>query len=376
MSKRIWLGLILVLALALGACVAPSAPSGAAPAAGATPAAGTAGASEIHVAYPYAVPPTGHFNTWVTNGMALGIYQDLMEPPLFLYMWSDASWMPLAGKSWKWVNDTTLEVELPQGAVWSDGSAYTSKDVVDTFAIARLLNQAVWRYITDVKAVDDHTVDFILKEPSTTVPRRVLRDTYIHASSVYGDWAQKVNDLVAQGKTPDDDVWKTLLQQFNEFRPKDMVVLGPYKIDPASITESQMILNKVPTSFMANMVKFDRMVNYNGETPTITPLVLSKDVDYATHGFPPATEKQFVSEGIRIIRAPLYTGPALFFNMKVHPFEMKEVRQAIAYALDRDQNATVSLGDSAKRQMYMTGFSDNLVPLVDQPRCSGQTKPI
>ena len=26
----------------------------------------------------------------------------------------------------------------PQGAVWSDGSAYTSKDVVDTFTIQRL----------------------------------------------------------------------------------------------------------------------------------------------------------------------------------------------------------------------------------------------
>ena len=39
---------------------------------------------------------------------------------------------------------------------------------------------------------------------------------------------------------------------------------------------------------------------------------------------------------------------------------MKEVRQAIAYALDRDQNGTISLGDSGLRQVNMTGFSDNL----------------
>ena len=43
-----------------------------------------------------------------------------------------------------------------------------------------------------------------------------------------------------------------------------MVVLGPYKIDAASVTESQMIINKVPTSFMADKVKFDKLVNYNG----------------------------------------------------------------------------------------------------------------
>jgi hypothetical protein len=104
---------------------------------------------------------------------------------------------------------------------------------------------------------------------------------------------------------------KTWLAQFNEFRPEDMVVLGPYKIDPASITESQMMLDKVPTSFMADMVKFDKLVNYNGETPVVTPLVLSGDVDYATHGFPPATEKEYINLGYRILRAPNYNGPAL-----------------------------------------------------------------
>ncbi|MEZ4556317.1 MAG: hypothetical protein R2851_17830 [Caldilineaceae bacterium] len=89
------------------------------------------------------------------------------------------------------------------------------------------------------------------------------------------------------GKTIDDQEWKDLTQEFTQFRPEDMVVLGPFKIDPASITESQMNLNKVPTSFMAENVKFDRIVNFNGETPTITPLVLAGDIDYATHGFRP-----------------------------------------------------------------------------------------
>ncbi|MFM7582856.1 MAG: ABC transporter substrate-binding protein, partial [Caldilinea sp.] len=141
---------------------------------------------------------------------------------------------------------------LPSGAVWSDGSAYSSKDVVDTFAIYRLLNTAPWAdHLTDVVAVDDTTVDFLLNGPSTVAPRRLLRDSSIHASSVYGEWAAKVNELVAAGKTVQDQEWKDLLAQFNEFRPDDMVVLGPYKIDPASVTESQLILNKVqPRSWL------------------------------------------------------------------------------------------------------------------------------
>lgn len=142
-----------------------------------------------------------------------------------------------------------------------------------------------------------------------------------------------------------------------------MVVLGPYKIDPASITEAQMILNKVPTSFMADKVKFDKIVNFNGETPVVTPLVLAGEVDYATHGFPPATEREYIDLGYRIIRPPIYSGPALYFNMTIHPFELKEFRQALAYAIDRDQNGTIALGESGRRQICMCGFSDNLVPL-------------
>ncbi|MCB0065175.1 MAG: hypothetical protein KDE19_23790 [Caldilineaceae bacterium] len=378
MNRRIWFGLMLVVALVVSACAAPAAPAGEATGGEAAASAGgeaAAGTSEFHPAMPYAVPPTGHFNTFVTNGLSLGLYQMLMEPSLFMYMWADGSWVPIAGESWEWTDDTTLTVHLIQGAKWSDGSDFTSQDVVDTFAISRLLSQTVWNFISDVQAVDETTVSFILQEPSTTVPRRVLRDMAIRASSVYGEYANRVRELVDAGLTKDDDEWKNLVQEFNEFRPEGMVVLGPYQIDPASITESQMILNKVETSYWADTVKFDRLVNYNGETPVVTPLVLSGDVDYATHGFPPATEREFISQGYRIIRPPIYSGPALYVNHKVHPFELKEVRQAMAYAIDKAENGFISLAESAKAQACMCGFSDNLTGLWLSENVQSQLNP-
>ncbi len=319
--------------------------------------------TEFHIAWPYTPPPQGHFNTFVSDRINLSIYHPLMEPPLFGYIWHDQSWMPLAGKEWKWLDDKTIQVKLQVGK-WSDGSEFTSKDVIDTFDILRLQDTSVWKQniLTSVKAVDDHTVNFVLANPSTIAPRRILRLVPIRASSVYGKWAQKTRDLIAKGLTPNDSEWKALNEEFNKFRPDDMVVLGPYKIDKNSITESQMILNKYKGSFMADWVKFDRLVNYNGETPDITPLVLARKIDYATHGFPPATEAQFVADGTRIIRAPLYSGPALYFNMDVHPFELVKFRQAVAYVIDRNENGVISLGKSGKRTKYVVGFSDNLVP--------------
>ena len=61
---------------------------------------------------------------------------------------------------------------------------------------------------------------------------------------------------------------------------------------------------KNETSYWADDVNFDVVYIYNGETPTVTPLVLANQVDYATHGFPPATERAFQGGGIRILRPP------------------------------------------------------------------------
>jgi peptide/nickel transport system substrate-binding protein len=360
MNKRLWFILLVIVTLSLVVACGGQQPTVPTEEPAAEEPAETATGGDFHSAWPYPAPPAGHFNTFVTDRIDLGIYLTLMEPPLFFYMWADNSWMPLAGTSWEWADDTTLRVHLQEGAVWSDGSPFTSQDVVDTFDIGRLQSLAVWRFLTGVEAVDETTVDFLLTEPSTIVPRRVLRELPIRASSVYGEWAQRARDLVAAGNDAESEEWQAALQEFNEFRPEEMVVLGPFKIDQSSITESQMVLNKVPTSFMADWVNFDTIVNYNGETPDVTPLVLAGDVDYATHGFPPATESQFIADGIRVIRAPLYTGPALYFNMDVHPFELPEFRQAIAYAVDRDENGFISLADSGRRQVNMTGFSDNL----------------
>jgi len=121
-------------------------------------------------------------------------------------------------------------------------------------------------------------------------------------------------------------------------------------------------MQPVATAWNADKVNFGKIVLYNGETPTVTPLVLSGDIDYATHGFPPATEKEYIDQGIRIIRAPTYGGPAIYFNHDVYPLNVKEVRQAIAYSVKRDDNGKVSLGDSGVAHKYMVGISDNLVP--------------
>ncbi len=338
----------------------------AAPAATAAPAAAaktTSGGKEFHGAWPYVLPPKGHYNQFVTDFiMGGGIYDYVVLPPLALYSWPDAKFIPYLATEWK--NDTGdwFTVKLRDGVKWTDGSDFTSADVVTTFNLARLMGQSVWKYIDKIEAPDKSTVRFHFTSATSVAPRFILRQTLINPNSVYKDWGDKAKALFDGGKTQDSDEVKALRKDFTEFRPKELVSSGPYKLDPASITSSRLDLVKHPQGLFADKVQFDKLVLFNGETPDVTPVMMSKDADYATHGFPPATEKAFVDNGLRIIRPPTNSGPALFFNYNDKNLANPAVRQAMAYSIKRDENGAVSLGKSGIAVKYMTGFSDNAVP--------------
>ena len=116
--------------------------------------------------------------------------------------------------------------------------------------------------------------------------------------------------------------------------------------------------------FAADKVGFDTIKVYAGEAASmITPLVLAKNVEYATHGFAVAEEKEFTRKDVRILRPPVYSGPALMFNLdKLPEFQDVRARRAVAHAIDRSANGTVALGESGVGVKSMVGFSDILVP--------------
>ncbi len=325
------------------------------------------GAAEFHSAWPYQIPPTGHFNLipGVTNGIFLptNIYADLVIQPFALYYWSSQEWLPLMATEWGFQEGDIFQIKLRQGAMWNDGTEFTSADVVASFWCARIMSNTIWRYIDEIEAPDAYTVNFHMSQPSTVVERYVLRFNTLSAAT-YGPWAERAQEYFSAGGTVATPEGAQLLSEFTAFRPDNVIANGPFQFDVDSITNAQLTMVKNDTAWNADQVLFDRIVNYNGETPDITPIVLAQDIDYATQGFPPASEQEFVATGIRIIRPPLYSGPAVYFNYNRHAnvFGEPRVRQALAMAIDRNQNGIISLGDSGKAVQYMAGMSDNHVP--------------
>ena len=124
-----------------------------------------------------------------------------------------------------------------------------------------------------------------------------------------------------------------------------------------------MTLVRNETSVFAAMTPFDRIINFNGETDTISAVALNKDIDFATQAFAPATEQELINNGIRIVRPPVYSGPALLMNFDTlgEVFGDPKVRQALAHAIDGDQIGFFALADSGVPVIYNVGFSDNII---------------
>jgi peptide/nickel transport system substrate-binding protein len=318
---------------------------------------------EFHAAWPWDLPPKGHYNYLNSTAIVSGSYlTDFFIPSLGVYRWAEGKWE-------NWLMDSATqtgenyEVKLKQGLKWDDGKEFTSADVATTYWIGRAQGFGIWTYADKMETPDKYTVRFHINRPSSLVPRLVLRNG-IRPDSQFGTFAKKLQDLYTAGKTTSSDEVKAAAKEVADFRPDNPPAIGPYKIDKASVTAAQMTMVKNPGGLFADKVNFDKIVVYQGETDAVTPLVLAGDVDYATHGFPLATDKAFGDNGIRVVRGPLYTGPALVFHWTAAPeFQDKRLRQAVAMAINKTESATITYGQSAKAQKFMSGFSDNIVPL-------------
>jgi peptide/nickel transport system substrate-binding protein len=316
----------------------------------------------LNVAWPYSVPPTGHFNTFASGGMLMGIYQDLFEPPLAVLIWSENTYEGMAAESFGYDADGNYTVTLKSGFTWSDGSSISADDLVATFNLFRLRGDAVWSALTGIEKVDDMTVKFLMDAPSTLAERRILTSS-LRPASVYGDLANRAAEMIATGATREDEAWTSLLTELTEFRPETFVSGGAFVMDTSTITEANVTANLNPGGIGADTTNFTKVTLWNGETEVVTPLVANEELWYITHGIPPTTEQAFVDQGIDILRTAMFTGPAMYFNHSVYPLNLPEVRKAIAYVVDREQNGFVSLGESGVAVELMTGMSDALADI-------------
>ena len=308
--------------------------------------------------WPYSTPPTGHFNMFLSGAIELKFWREIQQHPLATYVAETDTYDPLLATAWEASEDgASFKVTLRDDAKWVNGDAFTAKDVWTTFMVYRLVNNAVWSYIDNVEIVSDTEVNFSVKTPTSLIIRQILRKPMVDYAS-YGSYADQVQALLDEGKNEESAEWAALSESFNTFRPEFVNATGPFYMDTDSISESCIELKKNENSFLADAVKFDKILVYNGDVPELTPLVLNQEVDFLTHVFPPASVETFSAMGYDLIGAHGKDGIAIYFNESVAPLDQKSVRQAFAYIIDRDRVGEIALPGTTVGNKYVTGLAD------------------
>jgi peptide/nickel transport system substrate-binding protein len=316
--------------------------------------------------WPYVLPPDHTLNGYNTNGpnTNLGvIFRQFVELPPATYQWSTEEYVGLLAESWGFAEDNSYYwYTLRSDAMWSNGDPVTSEDVVVSFALGRLAGWTEFSYINDVIAVDDHTVHFVFSgEPSLVAERLILKE-YILSRATYGELAQRALDLFATGATRESEEWIALNTELTEFRPEELIASGPYTYTMEDVGDAFLTLHWQPNSIFSSTVNFGSIKIWAGETEATTPLVLSGELGWSTNVYPASTIDSFQAQGIRLLNIPRGYGPALLFNHTLAPWNIREVRQAIAYSINREQSAFLTNGIGATATVYMSGLLDDLVP--------------
>jgi len=246
------------------------------------------------------------------NSMAITqhkIYEGLV------LMDKNSEYKPLLASEWKQVNDTTWEFKLRQGVTFQDGTPFNAAAVQKTFARVLDKNQPTPKYsmfsmIKEVKIVDDNTVQFILDYP------------YAPLLSILA---------AAEGVI----ISPKAIEQYGKDLTKHPVGTGPFAFE--SWTPGQDVVLVKNNNYWGDKPKIDKVVFKTvPEDTTRVAMVETGEAQVAEQL--PVTEIDRVksSSTMTLGRFDAFATDHIGFNVTKKPFDDVRVRQAIAYAIDRE----------------------------------------
>lgn len=269
-------------------------------------------------------------NSQVTNEILFRVFLHLAEEQSD-FQQGPASFEPQLAKSWEWSPDhKTLTFHLREGVVWSDGVPVTADDVRWTWT-AQKDPQVAWelaeskRWVTDVEAVDPHTVRF-------------------HFARVYAKQFLDANEGVVLPKHAWEKIPFAQWRQNGDWFRQHLVADGPFTIT-SWVPQQQIVLQRNDRYYQPGFPRLDRFVlrQVPNAASAFTQL-LSGELDFFPQISPTDVPRAQSSPRLRVISywTNLYVFVA--WNNDNPLFKDPEVRRALTLGIDRQAIVQTVLG--------------------------------
>jgi peptide/nickel transport system substrate-binding protein len=229
---------------------------------------------------------------------------------------------PQLARSYDWSPDhRTLTLHLRDDAVWSDGVPVTADDVRWTWQ-AQTSPDVAWNasymksQITDVEAVDPHTVRF-------------------HFQRAY---AKQLLDVNEGGILP-HHVWGQIpfakWRQSGDWFKQHLVTDGPFVIESWK-PRQEIVLRRNERYYDRSRPFLDRMViRVIPDQANLMTQLASGDIDFSVALSPNDASRVAANPRLGLLATPSRTWVAIAWNGAHAPFSEPEVRRAMGMALDR-----------------------------------------
>lgn len=215
--------------------------------------------------------------------------------------------VPGLAEGWEMPDNRTYVVHLRRGVPFHDGHELTSDDVVYTFSTLLAPGflsprKGAYRMVQSVTARDRYTVEFRLKEPFGSFPVNLVM------SIVPAGW---------NGKTPP-------------------VGTGPYRFVSAA-ADDRVVLDSFPRYYRGAPRNAGIVLRVIPDDVMRGLELRRGSVDLVVNDLAPDIVHQLQSEGrLQIVKADGTDYAYLGFNLRDSVLANEKVRQAIAFAIDRD----------------------------------------
>jgi peptide/nickel transport system substrate-binding protein len=245
---------------------------------------------------------------------------NLIYEPMELRSPIDGSFSQYLATAHKFTDPTTLVYTMREGVTWSDGTPFTTADVVFTFnmlkAFPALDGNGVWQQISAVAATDTD-VTFTFTAPNVPFAG-VLGATAIVPEHL---WSAVPDPSTFANATP--------------------VGTGPFMLDEFAPTQYK--LKKNTSYWQADKIVPDEVLfpAQASDQSTNQLDVVSGKFDWA-YNFLPDVDQTFVSKDSahNIYWFPPGGAIGLFLNLTKAPYDNVDFRQGISLSLDRTKIAT------------------------------------
>ncbi|MFW6126243.1 MAG: ABC transporter substrate-binding protein [Chloroflexota bacterium] len=239
-------------------------------------------------------------------------------------VWKDEEgFIPALAESWEYLESENAYVfHLRQGVTWHDGEDFTADDVAFT-----------------IDYVKEHPLPFVTLMGPTGVSEVEIVDPYTVKLYLEETYAPFLNDVAATVAMLPQHVWESVDDPLTFTGPEALLGTGPFTLGDYS-KEHGTYLYHAYDGYYQGRPAVDSLV-FDKVSEEMAPAALRQGSANAA-SIPPELVDEMEDEGFTVLRSPYAWNAKLLINHTREPFSSKEFRQALAYAIDREELVEVT----------------------------------